>query len=308
MAQQVYGMIENIYDRTVRKFYQGKLDRATAISVILRQLSVARHVDQRLVGKGYNILALLSFEVGNYTEALDYFQKAQIAFNDVDHMEGVASTLTHIGEVFRELGNYDEAIYHYQQARLIAEAHDEEYQVVFALSNEGGANLERGDIDTAILLMELAMMRLQGMHKWHPDIQHRLIPEVLGNLGHAYAQQRDFDQAWAYVERALLAAEQNGDLHSMGKVHQSMMKISLLDERPTDEVFDHFQKAAYYMYQINAVAELGHLFNAAAQLWEREGDMDNALSAYEEAARYFTDAELNHAAREIREKLVLYQS
>lgn len=307
MSQQVYGMIENTYESTVRKFYQGKLDRATATSVILRQLNVARHVDQRLVGKGYNILAMLSFEVGNYTEALDNFQKAQIAFNDVNHMEGVASTLTNIGEVFRELGNFEEAIYHYQQARLIAEAHDVEYQVIFALSNEGGAYLEHGDYDTAIFLMELAMMRLQTLQEWHSEIQTYLIPEVLGNLGHAYAHQGEFDQAWAYAERALHTAHQNEDLHSLGKVHQSMMKIGMLEARPTEEVFNHFQQSAHYLYQINAVAELGHLFNDAAKLWEREGDMDNALSAYEEAARYFTDAELDHAAREVRAKLVLYR-
>lgn len=89
----------------------------------LEALSLLRvSPDSKIAYEAFNLIGISSTELGSYTKAIEYFNKALSVVNELqpdDQLYYKAISLNNLGNAYQNLGDYDEAIKYYNQALLL---------------------------------------------------------------------------------------------------------------------------------------------------------------------------------------------
>jgi len=142
-------------------------------------------------------LGMVGYRLGNFAQAVQNWQRALTAAQELRRDVEVAELLGYIATALCHQGYFDEGIEMFTQAAMFAGEIDARVFEAAALNGLGCAYLDLGRVSEAIAVLQRAVD--VGADSSPPGNR----AEVLGNLGMAYARNGDTDVAICTLDRAL---------------------------------------------------------------------------------------------------------
>ncbi|MEM8830634.1 MAG: CHAT domain-containing protein [Cyanobacteria bacterium P01_G01_bin.19] len=170
----------------------------------LSQTVNSPYSDSHLRRRTFNALGTIQLEIGQYSQALETFEKAQSVANTTGDRVGKAKTLENLGRAYQLLGNRNQALKYYQQALGDLRSIGAWSRQVYVLNNLGLLATDMGLSNRALEYFQNA----EGSLSSSGGVGR---VTTLSNLGYYYAQRKKYDLAIDYLERALSWANSNGD-------------------------------------------------------------------------------------------------
>lgn len=158
-----------------------------------------------------NNLGNASIDLGEYQQAVDYFERALEVAQDSGNRSGEGSVFGNLGRVFSEVGEYQQAIDFYHQSLIIFQELEDKGNQLLALGSLGIAYKNIGDYSKAKNCYEEAKTLAIGTG----DLRSQ--GKLAGNLGILFAIIGDLDQAVRYFEEDLAIAEKLEDTRGIGQ-------------------------------------------------------------------------------------------
>jgi len=142
----------------------------------------------------YNESAFDYAEAGKPDQALEYFKKALVMFQEIKYKRNEGRVLGNIGTVYNDIGQTQQALEYYQKALDIAQELKENYDIVTALSN------------IAVLYGNLgySAKSLEYLERAYKEANEpKMVVIILNNFGQVYGNLGQFEKALEYQQKAL---------------------------------------------------------------------------------------------------------
>jgi len=95
-------------------------------------------------------IGIIYSDLGDYTKALDYYERALKIKEEISDISGIAHTLNNIGNAYKEQGNYSEALEYYKNSLKIKEEISDKRGMVNTMTNIGIIYLVQKNFELAI--------------------------------------------------------------------------------------------------------------------------------------------------------------
>ncbi|WP_199333776.1 tetratricopeptide repeat protein [Oculatella sp. FACHB-28] len=152
-----------------------------------------------------NSIGAVNDLLGNYPQALEYYEQSLALSQELGDRAGEAATLGNIGIVNDLLGNYPQALEYYEQSLAIKRELGDRAGEAITLNNIGSANRSLGNYPQALEYYEqsLAIKRELGDRAGEAA--------TLGNIGIVNDLLGNYPQALEYYEQSLAIKRELGD-------------------------------------------------------------------------------------------------
>lgn len=152
------------------------------------------------------LLGVVFSDIGNYEEAIRYYEKSLPYLEETHDEKSLAGTLMNIGTAYTHLGELDKSLDYYQQALPIYLAHDEAVDLTQLYFNMSTSYLENGEHRLALEYCRKALHHAQfsGLR--------RLTAICNTNLGRIWLTMNQPDSALAYLHRSIDIGKAMGDI------------------------------------------------------------------------------------------------
>src|SRR5262249_12272627 len=138
---------------------------------------------------------------GNYTEALEQYQKSLKISEDIGDKDGIALILSHIGSIHQSRGNYTEAMEQYQKSLKIAEEIGNKADIANTLGCIGEVHQIQGNYSLVLQFAERAAdLYTEIGHTDELWQAHSLAGTAYFALNQLSQARLSFDQAIAIIE------------------------------------------------------------------------------------------------------------
>lgn len=246
-----------------------KLERACVIFEKIQRLP--------RLGQVLNSMGTVYFSLNNWTESLDFYEKALDAYNSCEvesKFQGEispyslfeplhipverAKTQSNMGGLYLTLRQYELAADFFERARETYLMFQKVGELAAVEHNLGYLATEREDYITAIDWFQASISRYQSLNQLHPQ---GLIYLSLGNL---YADQEVYDLAEKSYHQAIRIFISTSDMLQLAKVLQSMGRLQT-DKSQLLEGLDYLTQALeiYESQQYElGIAEVCHTLGA----------------------------------------------
>ena len=183
----------------------GKSAKAQQVYEVLLQQTT----EERARGRIYNQLGLMAHELGQYNEAIGYYEKSiriEEKQNPCNHL-GLAKSYNNIGNVYNSMGDHPKALSSYEKALAIQQqslppTHPD---LATSYNNIGSVYDSMGDYPKALLYYEKALaIRQQSLPPTHPSLA-----SSYNNIGSVYNSMGDYPKALSSHEKALAIQQQS---------------------------------------------------------------------------------------------------
>jgi tetratricopeptide (TPR) repeat protein/transcriptional regulator with XRE-family HTH domain len=142
---------------------------------------------------------------GRYAEAAEHFRQALAIQRETGDEAGVGQTLAGLGVLYRRQGRLREAMEHYRQALDIHGAVGDRLGTGWALGNLGIVHDQLGRYAEAVEYHRQALDVLRELQEWAG------VAITLGNLGVTYGWLGRYPEAVDHLEQSLAMLRENGD-------------------------------------------------------------------------------------------------
>jgi response regulator RpfG family c-di-GMP phosphodiesterase len=208
------GEAEAFYRLASLAYYGGQADEAFGVAVDARDL--ARKCGAVVVEVwALNLMGIVHFNAGNHSEALACCLRGLEQYRTTDHRVDEGNLLNTIATIHHSLGDTDRAIVTYEAALSANRQLDRPDFDAITLANMAQLRAERREFFLAVSLGESAL-ELSRQHA--PGF----MPEVLANLGEAYASLSDPQRADQCFKEALQIlderAQRGNDVNPTGVI------------------------------------------------------------------------------------------
>ena len=189
-----------------------------------------------------NNLAQLYSNSGKYQEAIVFFQKAKVIYQDIGNELGIGITLDNIGSTYTRLGQKEKAIAFHQQALANYEKVGDRTGIGTAFNNLGRAYANLDKQAEAIDAYQKALNIAREVH----DLTTESV--VLANIGDLFAQQKQMEMAIAFLKQSVNIRE---------SIRQSLRML------PREDRAAYKQSVAYtYRYLGKLLLDQGRVYEA----------------------------------------------
>jgi tetratricopeptide (TPR) repeat protein len=196
---------------------------------------VSPELRQRTVqAKALNGAAILAAVQGDYGAARTLFEANLALQRETGNKQGIADSLTNLGNVAYEQGDYGTARTLQEESLALQRETGNKQGIADSLTNLGNVAYEQGDYGTARTLQEesLALRREMGDKQGIADSLH--------NLGNVAYERGDYEATRALYEESLVLRRELGDKHgaayslegfaelasAQGKVEQALRLVA----------------------------------------------------------------------------------
>jgi CHAT domain-containing protein/Tfp pilus assembly protein PilF len=229
-----------------------------------------------LLGRALNNTGFSYHQLGQFKEALAYYEEALKIRQEFGNRSGEGTTLNNMGEVLRNQGRYAEALNLAQAALAIRKEVEDLAGVGQTLNNIGliydaqGRHSEAQDHyqDALVIWLEMGDQREQG--------------NTLGNIGYSLHLQGKYSEAQKYYKDALKLKQDTEDrmgegitLNNMGETYRS--------QKQYDEALKVFKDALGIAKEVGDRVGEATSLNSIALVNDALDRHDEALDVYEEA-------------------------
>jgi CHAT domain-containing protein/Tfp pilus assembly protein PilF len=201
--------------------------------------------------------------------ALDHLRESLRIGEEFGFKEVIARSLVRSAAIYHELGEVSQAIERYQKSLKMSEEMGDSEIAFIASNNLGNIYGEKGNY---IRAMELLLKGLKiSESKLDSGADWWRLCVALVNIGIAFGSQGNFEQAMAYGQRAVEAAEKGAML---GDLRASAAKVTALTIVGEYHLFmgNHSFAMDYFQKGLKSAEEVGEELGRA---WDREGVIAN---------------------------------
>ena len=252
-------------------------DFQAALSLARTSLDIAEeyNLSQRKA-IAWNMLGLVSQNLGAYDKALEYYQHALATHKERAEQSGVARVTGNIGIVYHILGSYDKALEYYQQALAAHTELGEQSIAARVTGNIGNLYKDLGSYDKALEYFEQAFAAHQALG------EKSFVARVTGNMGIVYHFLGSYDKALEYLEQALATHKELGGKSGVAIVTGNM-GIVYKDLGSYDNALEYYQQALATSKELGDKSGVASVTGNIGELYKDLGSYDNALEYLEQA-------------------------
>ncbi|HRN42564.1 MAG TPA: tetratricopeptide repeat protein, partial [Vicingus sp.] len=219
----------------------------------------------------YNNIGIANANMGNYSNALYYYQKNVELSKTMKEETRSAVTYTNIGLMYYNLYEDDKALAYYSKAKTLYEKHNHQEGLSGIALNIGAVYHEQGELSKA-LDNYFYSLKIETERK---DKKGQAF--ALNNIADVYRLQKKYDKALEYNEMNLAITEE------LGNVQSSIYSYNnLCDLYKEMNKLDNAEKYAQKSYQL---AEKHHLpllvinsLQALSEIAEKQNNYKEALN------------------------------
>lgn len=178
-----------------------------------------------------NNIGVSYYQENNFAKALEYFSRSTKILEEINMPEKLAIRELNIGKTNTHLEKYQEADHYLKKALEHAEQYNDKKVMCQSLLNLGILKRLQHDDTSAILYLKEGLELARNMHDHDTEI------EFYETIAKSYAQQDNYEQAYAYYQKfdflkdSLLNLEKDREvliLQNQFEAKQNEQKISLL--------------------------------------------------------------------------------
>ena len=191
--------------------------------------------DKLLKANTYNIQGNVHRNLGQYSEAKEYYEKALIIRKEIygEHHGDVAASYNNLGTVYSDLGQYGEAKENHEKALIIRKEIFGEHhaKVAGSYNNLGTVYGDLGQYSEARENYEKALIIIKKIYGEH----HGNVAGIYNNLGTVYSHLGQYREAKENHDKALIIrkeiyGEHHGDVaasyYNLGTVYSDLGQYS----------------------------------------------------------------------------------
>jgi len=253
----------------------------TAIDVIQDKIQ-----DYRLNIEKANLLNSLGeiyFELGDKHQALNYlYLSLSFTENLNDAYETRIFSLLHLGNTYSDLSEKDKAHIYYQKALELSKLIGNKNQEAKLLNHIGWVLDSLGKKQEAYDYYNHALQIIDYLRN---DKNTESL--ILHNLGRFWRDEKNYQKALSYHQRALAIRESLGDA---GKVSISLTSIGfvLMDMDNYEQAIEYFEKALPLRWSVASIGGEALTLTGLGQVWFKQSNYQKALMYFEKALSLFT--------------------
>jgi predicted ATPase len=182
-----------------------KGEHSKSIRIATEVLVILRGEGSKSEAGTFGTIGLIYNSKGEYSRALDCFEKGLEIRKKIDDQKGIAHTLNNIGMVHMDRGDYDKAVEFQEKSLGIFEKIGNQRGIATVLNNIGIVQLNKGENDRALechkrsLKIREKIGALQGISASHT------------NIGNVYSYRGEYDKGLEYYRKDLEVKEKLGD-------------------------------------------------------------------------------------------------
>jgi diguanylate cyclase (GGDEF)-like protein len=212
---------------------------------------------------------------GGFDKALEYFRKAKELLPK-DAVGKHAMILKDEAEILLKRGKYSEAFSLAQEAlESLGEAHVEERSEI--LNILGNTNFYWGRLEEALRFYNRSLNLARRCQ------DNGRIAIAFKNIGQVFLEQGKKWDAERYFKSALECAQEIGDLFLTGKIYNNLGVLFTPDD--IERAKENFMNSLNIKRQIGDDDGVAVILNNMGNLYVRDGELDKALSMFNEALR-----------------------
>lgn len=246
------------------------------------------------IAQGYKWTGIAKFNLGNYFDAIQNYEKAQAAFDSIGDQRGVANMYSNIGNVYYNQGEDSKALEYFLQSLKISESVNDTLRITTALINIGAVfTNKKATYPQALKYLGRALPLSLAID----DLT--TYGTACVNIGEIWLESEQFDSAQVYFEKAVNAYDGTEDLpyalNDLGKVYQQ--------RREFDAAY-RYQKQAYDIArQLDLRNDMAISLIGIGKTFQLRGETRKALSAFLEAESIAKETNSNYSLKDIYEGL-----
>jgi serine phosphatase RsbU (regulator of sigma subunit)/tetratricopeptide (TPR) repeat protein len=224
--------------------------------------------------------------VGDYVNALDYYEQSLVYCEKANYKKGIASTANNIGVIYYDEGDLQKAIDNYIKSMNTMQELGEIKAVAKAQSNIGLVYMDKGDYTNAIDFFNKSLNNAKRID----DSNGRVI--ALSNIGILYSNINEYEKALNYFKMSL-------DLIDDETENNLVLKGSSLDNIASIYGYlgDRDMALGFYMKSLAIKVDLGNPYYIASTLnnigtvYLDDEELELALDYFERSVRLFEENE-----------------
>lgn len=231
-----------------------------------KQKGLKKEMSKSLYIQGYSLAI-----IGEYEEAIGYYNKGLKIMEGIGYSAGVAAVLNGMGIVRQEQGDYASGIDYYHRSLRIKEEIGNKKGIATTLNNIGTVYEEQGDYNKAL------EYNVRSLHIRQEIDSKRGISSSLHNIGVVYQKQGDYSMAIDYLNRGLAIHEEIGDISGAGNGLISIGETYYLmgDHK---KALDHYYRGATFLEEVGEKRELAHALNGVGVIYQEQGNYAIAIA------------------------------
>jgi len=274
------GMIRALSTAGWLSLYRGNPKKA--LSLFKRGIATAseNNLPAEVESQSVNGAASASWHLGNWTDALSYYQKASYLAETLQDAAKRSSTIGNLAVAEYQLGKLRQAETHFREdLALDIEMGDVEGYVV-ALNNLGTLLTTQGRNDEARKLLQKAL-RIARSRRYS---RHTLLIE--GNLGELLTNEKTLGRAESLLRRVLRRARRNKAVDLLPEAYRRMARVAL--EQGSPRRFSYYAaKCRESALAVGEKHELRHIDRLKAHYFASRNMPEKAEETFREVARSF---------------------
>ncbi len=256
-----------LIELSISKWKRGDFQKALTFGLNSLELAEEKNLSNEKKAKALGNIGIAYKELSDYTEALNYNQKALALNEELGNKIGIATNLLNIGNVYDNLLDDQLALKHYKKALAIYEEIGNKGGIASSLGNIGIIYNHFSDFAQAINYHQNSLII-------NTEIGNKGgIAINLGNIANVYIYLSDYPQALNYLQKAIAIHEEIGN--KLG-IALGLGKIGVLYTKNAFEKYN-IEKATEYILKTIAILEdigekknLYEYYHVLAELYETQ--------------------------------------
>ena len=170
----------------------------TAMKYATEGLDLGRKIGfQREIARSYQLIGIIYRLQAKYIEALDFFEKSNEIYKELNYKPGIAGCLNSKGILYRRLGQIDKGLNFYLESLKIYDEIGDKQKIAEVSNNIGTIYQAKGILDTALIYYNISF----SINKVLDD--KSFIGNYYINIGEIYENQGKYDSAEYYYFKSL---------------------------------------------------------------------------------------------------------
>ncbi|WP_366558291.1 CHAT domain-containing protein [Okeania sp. SIO3B5] len=209
-------------------------------------------------------ISRISFQAGNYQNALDSFERGLRIAQKIDNPNKQALILSEIGDIYSELGDKEKALEFYNRALIIYKKLGDYNQQTDILNKIGKLYQQFGDLEKSLTFYQQAWKISQENYPLK-------LVSISMNIAAIYSELGELETALEFLKQALNSHGKNySSLHTeIGKVHSNLGKL--------ETALQFFNQSLELLENNYPESRAENLFGIA-QVEQKQGNLQNALT------------------------------
>ncbi|GAA4319029.1 sensor histidine kinase [Compostibacter hankyongensis] len=225
----------------------------------------------------------------NGDEARSYLTTAyQLARKSSRYMD-MGTAMAYTGTVYYYKDDYDSALYYYRQGIALFKKDtslEARLAVLTVTSEIGDVRVDRGDFTTGI---RIYLQVIDTLNRYAPE-DHNAIGNTYAAIANVYRQLRQYNKALGYSQKSLAELEQDKTKPVAAAFSALAVAGNLISVKDFKAAEAYLNRTKAIALKLNSPTLLCQLYGTRGSFYDKQGDLNGAVRAYEQAFRYAEQA------------------